>query len=129
MVETTEPGEQEVQRGQDGATRRGFLATAGLTTLGVIGASKLAMAESAIGRLADKATASDVNILNFALTLEYLEAEYYLRAAFGRGLSDSDVTGTGTQGNVTGGSAVPFQAAAFRAFAEEIAQDEEAHVK
>lgn len=119
--------------------RRRFMAHAGLATLGVLGASKLALgkplaANAAAADTADeldskKATATDINILNFALNLEYLEAEYYLHAAYGRGLSASDVTGTGTLGNVIGGSAVPFQNLEFRDFAQEIARDEEAHVK
>jgi hypothetical protein len=71
----------------------------------------------------------DVDILNFALNLEYLEAEFYLRAAFGTGLSGSDITGREDQGGVTGGSAVPFTDPAIREYAEEIARDEEAHVR
>jgi hypothetical protein len=112
--------------------RRRFLAHAGLATLGALGASQLAAvsgppaAEKAAGTAA---TATDVNLLNFALNLEYLEAEFYLRAAYGRGLGASDVTGTGTLGSVTGGSAVPFQNPALRDYAQEIARDEEAHVR
>jgi hypothetical protein len=45
---------------------------------------------------------TDTNILNFALNLEYLEAEYYLRAV-GRRLADADTTGRGTRGAVVGG--------------------------
>jgi hypothetical protein len=114
-----------------GATdRRSFLAFAGMGTLGVLGASQLGALEGPLSALNEKAvTQNDIDILNFALNLEYLEAEYYLRAAFGRGLDDSDTTGTGTRGNVTGGSAVPFTNPTFRDYAEEIARDEEAHVK
>jgi hypothetical protein len=45
---------------------------------------------------------TDTNILNFALNLEYLEAEFYLRAV-GRRLADADTTGRGTRGAVVGG--------------------------
>jgi hypothetical protein len=45
---------------------------------------------------------TDTNILNFALNLEYLEAEFYLRAV-GRRLADGDTTGRGTRGAVVGG--------------------------
>jgi hypothetical protein len=74
-------------------------------------------------------SASDANILNFALNLEYLEAEFYLRAAFGRGLGDGDIRGFGTLGAVVGGSQVPFATPIIREYAEEIALDEENHVK
>lgn len=115
------------------SSRRGFLGQAGLATLGVMGASKLSAAVS--GPLAsfveNKAalTASDIAILNFALNLEYLEAEFYLRAVTGDGLDDSDTTGKGTRGDVTGGSQVPFQTQKIMEYAQEIAADELAHVK
>jgi hypothetical protein len=41
--------------------------------------------------------------------LEYLESEYYLRAATGQGLSTKNTEGVGTQGKVVGGSKVPFK--------------------
>lgn len=72
-------------------------------------------------------TVTDTDILNFALNLEYLEAEFYLRAATGTGLSSSD-TGS-TAGTVTGGAAVPFATAAIQQYANEIANDELAHVQ
>ena len=47
-------------------------------------------------------------MLNFALNLEYLEAQFYSFAATGAGLPASMLTGTGTQGAVTGGAMVNF---------------------
>ena len=78
----------------------------------------------------------DVAVLNFALNLEYLEAEYYLRATRGTGLTTTDIgTGTSTTGvnagTVTvksGSTVVPFSAA-IADYAAEIAADEEKHVK
>jgi hypothetical protein len=72
---------------------------------------------------------TDAQVLNFALNLEYLEAEFYLRAAFGRGLAPEDTTGTGTRGGVIGGRRVDFNTPAIRQYAEEIAIDEENHVQ
>ncbi|MFE4468100.1 ferritin-like domain-containing protein [Leifsonia sp. NPDC056824] len=70
---------------------------------------------------------SDGSILNFALNLEYLEAEFYLRAS-GMTLPDELTTGTGTRGEVTGGRPVPFKSRVIRRIAAEIAGDERAHV-
>lgn len=70
---------------------------------------------------------TDADIFNFALNLEYLEAEYYLRATTGAGLSASDVGSK--PGTVTGGAAVAFKTPAIAAFAAEIAADELAHVR
>lgn len=67
-------------------------------------------------------------MLNFALNLEYLEAQFYSFAVFGVGLPASSLTGTGTQGAVTGGRQVPFADPVVREYAREIAADEIAHV-
>lgn len=70
---------------------------------------------------------TDADIFNFALNLEYLEAEYYL-AAIGRAPTYA-TTGTGTEGAVIGGRPVNFTTSAIEQYAREIGKDEEDHVK
>lgn len=69
----------------------------------------------------------DEDILQFVLNLEYFETEFYLRATSGRGIGASDAGAN--PGDVTGGRKVPFQTKAIQEFAEEIAENELAHVR
>jgi hypothetical protein len=70
---------------------------------------------------------NDGDYLNFALNLEYLEAEFYLRAATGNGLSTADIGSS--PGAVTGGAQVPSLTALQSQYINEIAQNELDHVR
>lgn len=72
---------------------------------------------------------TDADVLNFALNLEYLEAQFYLYAATGVGLPANLLSGTGMAGTVKGGRKVNFTDPVVRQYANEIAADELAHVK
>lgn len=109
--------------------RRRFLRGASLAGLGVVGAGLLAGVEATSASASTDTTAiSDSAILNFALNLEYLEAEFYSYAVNGRGLPSSLTTGKGQSGPVEGGHEVPFKSGSLRQFAKEIARDEYEHV-
>ena len=108
-------------------SRRGLLSALGIGTSTLIGA-RIAGASSII----ESAVLQDIgdgDILNFALNLEYLEAEFYAFASMGRGLGMSDTDGMGKAGATTGGMKVPFDRPEMTALCEEIAQDELEHVR
>jgi hypothetical protein len=69
----------------------------------------------------------DEDIFQFALNLEYMETEYYLRATTGKGIDAAELGSD--PGEVTGGRKVPFESKAISEFAEELAQNELAHVR
>src|SRR6201990_2049594 len=115
---------------ENAADRLRFLKCASAAGLGLVGAGLLRwMATPALSAPAPDADAiSDGAILNFALTLEYLEAEFYSYAVHGEGLPEDMTPGTGQRGPVEGGREVGFQSRSIRQFAAEIARDEYEHV-
>jgi hypothetical protein len=130
------------------ANRRNFLKTAGVTGLGLasatLAAGKLGVLENTtIGKSlglnptkVEAASFSDVDILNFALNLEYLEAEFYTKAVYGITISQGGIgtSGVGNEGPTTGGKkvAIPdtgWGATKLKSVAEELALDEQTHVQ
>ena len=71
----------------------------------------------------------DADYLNFALNLEYLEAEFYLRAATGSGLSAADTGNATTTVVVPATTMVPGLTTAQQNYIYEIAQNELDHVQ
>ncbi len=115
--------------------RRAFLRRSGLAAFT---AALAPLATSALFNPshAEGAVYADEDILNFALNLEYLEGEYYARAALGAPLSTFvAITGVGTPGDTLaptgtgGGGGVNFVSQTIRQFATEIASDEINHIK
>ncbi len=132
------------------ADRRAFLKSAGFTGLGLaaagIAAGKLgafdnAPVAKALGMKTSSVKAAediDLEILNFALNLEYLEAEFYAIATTGltAGALGAPTGGTGTYGPTQGGHKVNFDIPDYPTLtknltfmAEELCFDELAHVK
>jgi hypothetical protein len=104
--------------------RRDFFKTA----VGALAVTAGATALAGSAQAQTTTTYTDPDILNFALNLEYLEAQFYAYATTGAGLAANLLNGTGTPGAVRGGRAVAFSDPVIARYAREIAADEVAHV-
>jgi len=117
---------------ENAGDRRRFLRRAGLAGLGAVAAGAVLSAGTGVASAAtqddDAVAITDSAILNFALNLEYLEANFYSFAVNGGPIPSSLMGGTGTQGGISGGAQVPFKSAGIQQLAQEIAADELAHV-
>ena len=113
-----------------------------MMSLGVSSLAGLAVGASALRAKAATASYTDADILNFALNLEYLEANFYYLAAFGTTIDNANAASTaagaplitlsgtvGTAGTVSGGSKVPFTTIPVASYATETAVEEGKHVQ
>jgi Ferritin-like domain len=141
---------KQQDKNQAEMNRRTFVRNAGFGAAAVAGAAlvggKLGVLDSIPGinrtnlvaQAVKAGSVTDVDILNFALNLEYLEAEFYSVAVFGRTLGSLgfDLSGTGKRGETTGGKKVDLTqyggmkefSGKLQAMAQEIAYDEQQHV-
>ena len=130
------------------AERRSFLKGAGMSGLALAGAAVLGEPRAGAQSTTTSAslTSTDIEVFNFALNLEYLEAEFYTKAFYGLTLQEVGIktTGTGYHGVTVGGAKIDFEqitdssgnptgamefSGKLRAVVKQITKDEQTHVK
>jgi Ferritin-like domain len=107
--------------------RRNFIKNVGLAGAGIAAGAVIQGCSNNSTSTNPKAQSiPETDVLNFALNLEYLEAEFYSVAVTGNTLSSSVTGGTST---ATGGAKVTFSDTRIADIANEIYNDEVLHVK
>lgn len=107
--------------------RRNFIKNVGLAGAGIAaGAVIQGCSDNSTSTNPKAQSIPETDVLNFALNLEYLEAEFYSVAVTGNTLSSSVTGGTST---ATGGAKVTFSDSRIADIANEIYNDEVLHVK
>ena len=127
MLMQTEETRQEFAMPKGRLNRRRFLQAAGLTA-GVATTAGLAGCGGVIG--VDPSTGpapSAQDVLQFALNLEYFEASFYTFITTGSGIPAADQGAN--PGTVTGGAKINFTDPNVAAIAQQLAADEQAHVR
>jgi len=122
-------------------SRRAFLATTGLAAAGaaastaVIGCGGSSSTPTPTPTSTSGPAYTDEDLLNYALNLEYLEAQFYLYAATGSGLQASDTTPGSASKYQTTGMVTPGDAAkiagltsGLQELVNELAYEEQQHV-
>lgn len=100
----------------------------------LMGGAALAGMALSTRAFAQSATVTDTDILNFALNLEYLEAQFYTLATTGKTIDQMGIGITGPSGaaggtvTVKAGPMVPFTTPLLEQFAQELALNEQNHV-
>ena len=115
------------ERRASAMSRRNFF---GKVAAGGAAASALALAgcnDASIIPVPTAGTPSVTDVLNFALNLEYLEAQFYAYVTTGAGIPAADM-GT-SPGTTTGGQKVTFSIPAVASIANQLATDERLHVE
>ena len=107
--------------------RRNFIKNVGLAGAGIAaGVVIQGCSDNSTSTNPKAQSIPETDVLNFALNLEYLEAEFYSVAVTGNTLSSSVTGGTST---ATGGAKVTFSDTRIADIANEIYNDEVLHVK